>query len=83
MADYSHLLSPGDAADRLGVTRSRLNQIRAEMRAAGEKFGTRIGSHWFYTAEELDAYRATHDPKGGRPPGSKIGTATPAPGVAV
>lgn len=72
MTNYKDLLSPGEAAQHLGVTRSRLNQIRAEMHAAGQTFGIPIGGHWFYTAAELDAYRATHNPKGGRPPGSKI-----------
>lgn len=83
MTSYDDLLAPGEAADRLGVTRSRLNQIRAEMHAAGKPFGTSIRGHWFYTAAELDAYRATHNPKGGRPLGSKIETATMTPVVAV
>jgi hypothetical protein len=67
MTDYSHLISPKDAAERLGVTRQRLNQIRQEMHASGSLFGTEIAGNWYYTAEELDAYRATHNRKGGRP----------------
>jgi hypothetical protein len=83
MTNYRDLLPPGEAAERLGVTRSRLNQIRAEMHAAGRDFGIPIGGHWFYTAAELDAYRATHNQKGGRPPGSKINAAVMTPVVVV
>lgn len=81
MAEDQDLMRPTDAAEYLGITVSRLNQIRKARNDAGQKFGRQIAGVWFYPVAHLDAYRAERDqhPKGGRPPGSKIVAVIPSP----
>lgn len=76
----SEKLGAGDAAAYLGVTTQRLSAIRRAKHEAGEKFGQQIaGRWWVYTQAELDAYKTTRNPQGGRPPGSKIDAAVMTP----
>ena len=79
--DEEELLRPTDAAQYLGITLSRLNQIRKARQAANQTFGKQIAGVWFYPVAHLDAYKSEreHHPKGGRPPGSKIVTALISP----
>lgn len=81
--DKTALMGASKAAEYLGVTTQRLSAIRKAKHEANEKFGEQIADRWVYRREELDAYKATRNPQGGRPLGSKIGAATPSPVVAV
>ncbi len=67
------LLTATQAADYLGVSRQRINQITKE------GYGHRVGSVWLFTREELDRWRA-QPPKGpgGRPSKQLAGTLTAA-----
>jgi hypothetical protein len=67
------------AAEYLGVTTQRLSAIRRAKQEAGEQFGEQIAERWVYKREELDAYKATRSPQGGRPSGSKIDAAPMTP----
>lgn len=62
MSDLDDMLSGADAATYLGLTRAR---IYALTRAG--KIGRQVGGYWLYTRSELDAWKATRNPKGGRP----------------
>lgn len=83
--DEEGLMRPTDAAHYLGITLSRLNQIRKARQEAGQKFGKQIAGVWFYPVAHLDAYKAERDlhPRGGRPAGSKIVAALMTPVMAV
>jgi hypothetical protein len=83
--DEEELLRPTDAANYLGITLSRLNQIRKARQEVEQKFGKQIAGVWFYPVTHLDAYKTERDqhPKGGRPPGSKINAAVMTPVMVV
>ncbi len=56
------LLTATQAADYLGVSRQRINQITKE------GYGQRVGSVWLFTREELDRWKAQPAKgPGGRP----------------
>ncbi len=58
-----NLLTTTQAADYLGITRQHAHSLTKQ------GYGTRYGSVWLFTREELDRWRA--QPKkgpGGRPP---------------
>lgn len=58
------------AAEYLGISVARLNEIRTTRAAANQEFGVQIaGGRWVYRQSELDAYKAQRKerPKGGRP----------------
>lgn len=67
-----------EAAEYLGVTTTRLNEIRRTRSGFGRQVA---GKYWVYTKAELDAYKAQREerPKGGRPLGSKIDAAPMTP----
>ncbi len=68
-----------EAAAYLGVTTTRLNEIRRTR----ENFGHLVaGRYWVYTKSELDEFKAQRQarPKGGRP---KSGSVIPSPVIAV
>ena len=63
------LLTTSQAADYLGVSRQHAHALTKQ------GYGTRYGSVWMFTREELDRWRA--QPKkgpGGRPPKEHAGT---------
>jgi len=67
------LLTLTQAADYLGVSRQHTHTLTKQ------GYGTRYGSVWMFTREELDHWRAK--PKkgpGGRPPKAPAGTLAPA-----
>ena len=67
------------AAEYLGISVARLNEIRTTRVAANQAFGEQIeGGRWVYRQSELDAYKAQREerPKGGRP---KSETPIPSP----
>lgn len=72
------LYGASDAADYLGVSVARLNEIRTIRQQAGQSFGRQIAKRWLYTKAELDSYKVQRDqsPKGGRP--KSDGMLTPA-----
>ncbi len=73
------LLTVTMAAHYLGVTRQA---ILALTKRPAPGLGRRVGSVWLFTRSELDAYRARPRLHGGRPPGSKIGSAIVTPALA-
>ncbi len=65
------LLTTSQAAEYLGVSRQHAHALTRQ------GYGTRYGSVWLFTREELDRWRA--QPKkgpGGRPPKEPAGTLT-------
>lgn len=81
--EWPELMGASRAAEYLGVSTQRLSALRRAKQEAGEKFGEQIAERWVYKRAELDAYKATRSPQGGRPPGSKIAAATTTPAVVV
>jgi HD-like signal output (HDOD) protein len=77
--DVPPIMGAARAARYLGITTSRLSAIRRAKHEAHESFGEWLADRWVYKREELDAYKATRNPQGGRPPGSKTETAALAP----
>lgn len=77
------IMGAARAARYLGITTSRLSAIRRAKHEADEQFGEWLADRWVYKREELDAWKAARNPQGGRPPGSKTGTAALAPVVVV
>ncbi len=67
-------LTATEAADYLGVSRSTINNITKQVDPQTRRtFGTRRGSLWLFTREELDRWKALPRHAGGRPkPGSAI-----------
>ena len=68
MEDSEGLMGATKAAEYLGVSVTRLNEIRITRKAAGQDFGQKIADRWVYSRAELDAYKEErkHN-KGGRP----------------
>jgi len=62
MPELHELMSGADAAKYLGVTRSRLYAL-----ARAGKLGLPVGGYWMFTRQELDAWKAERNPRGGRP----------------
>ncbi len=62
MPELDELISAPDAAEYLGVSRARLYAITRTGR-----IGRQVGGYWLYTRAELDAYKVSRNPKGGRP----------------
>lgn len=63
------LLTTSQAAEYLGVTRQHAHSLTKQ------GFGTRYGSVWMFTREELDRWRAQPAKgPGGRPPKAHAGT---------
>ncbi len=73
MPDIEELISAQEAAEHLGVSRARLYAITRTRR-----IGRQVGGYWLYTRSELDVYKATRNPKGGRPK-HEAGTLTASP----
>ncbi len=57
------LLSAKQAAEFLGVTRARINQLAEEGRLTRRE----IGGYFLYLRSELEAYKNAPKDKGGRP----------------
>ncbi len=68
------LLSAGQAADALGISRQRLD----ELVAAGQISRRKVGRNYVYQRADLDAYRAKGKRGPGRPPKMSAGTQAPA-----
>lgn len=62
MPDLDEFIGAPEAADYLGVSRTRLYALTR----AG-KIGRQVGGYWLYTRTELDAWKAQRNPRGGRP----------------
>ena len=61
-------LTASEAADYLGVSRSTINNITKQQDpVAGKNYGTRRGSLWLFTREELDRWKESPRHAGGRP----------------
>ncbi len=55
------LMTASQAAEYLGVTRQAVHLMTKQ------GYGTRVGSVWLFTREELDKWKATPRHAGGRP----------------
>jgi hypothetical protein len=67
----SEELGAKEAATYLGVTTTRLNEIRRTR----QNFGRLVaGRYWVYSKAELDAYKEQREerPKGGRPKSASL-----------
>lgn len=80
MSEEPDLLSAPQAAEYLGMTRQGIHSLTKRPYPG---LGKRYGMVWMFTRKELDEWRNKPRTHGGRPPGSKPGTATPSPVVAV
>jgi hypothetical protein len=70
----ARLLTPGQAAEILGVTTARLQQFRYDGRLKAVAFGADGGAPFFYDATEIEKFskleRPSHRPKS--KPGKQI-----------
>lgn len=61
-------LTATEAAEYLDVSRSTINNITKQIDpVTGRHYGTRRGTLWLFTREELDRWRTTPRHAGGRP----------------
>lgn len=74
-------LTATEAAEYLEVSRSTINNITKQTDPeTGKTYGTRLGTLWLFTREELDRWKTLPRHAGGRP---KPETAMPTPVMAV
>ena len=68
------LMTSGEAAEYLGVSVRRVN----ELAETGKIERRRVGTFWLYSRASLDAWKDAPKSKGGRPPKGRAGTLRPA-----
>ncbi len=69
MPELDELIGASEAAQLLDVSKARLYAI-----ARTGRIGRTVAGHMVFTRAELDVYKASRQPKGGRPPKSQAGT---------
>jgi excisionase family DNA binding protein len=60
--NFDEYLNMTEAAVYLGVTKQRVHTLAVQGR-----IGRQVAGHWLFTKAELDEYRSTRKPAGGRP----------------
>ncbi len=65
MPELDELIGAPEAAQLLDVSKARLYAI-----ARTGRIGRMVAGHMVFTRAELDAYKASRQPQGGRPPKS-------------